>query len=163
MDKVIVIALLFVVVFSCKKDQTEEPCPTVCLTGERDKYVGQWRWVSTVVGEWFDIGPTIYHNYTPQNQGFDYFFILSSSGQYRGYRNGQLIEDYIISSVEFENHTATNSQGMRLRYDCLEVDLNVGFENPSVNQDTLFFTEKPLYFDDQENHLYTIRNYFVRE
>jgi len=134
------------------------------MTGERTLFVGTWHWYRTSVEEWFDIGPSIYYDYTPQTEGFDYYFTISEDGLYKGYENNVLVHDIILSSVEFEIFEGLNSSGMRFSLNCDQYNiLELVMSSSNVTEDTIYTREYPLNFDDQENHLKSALNYFVKE
>jgi len=158
------ILITLLLLLACKKDKVPPPCIGVSMTGERTLFVGTWHWYRTSVEEWFDIGPSIYYDYTPQTEGFDYYFTISEDGFYKGYRNNVLVHDIILSSVEFEIFGGLNTSGMSFILDCGEYDFfSLVMQNSNVTQDTIHTREYPLNFDDQENHLKSGQNYFVKE
>ena len=158
------ISIALLLLLSCKKDKVPPPCTGVSMTGERTLFVGTWHWYRTSVEEWFDIGPSIYYDYTPQTEGFDYYFTISEDGFFKGYRNDVLVEDIVLSIVEFENFGGVNTNGMRFSLNCDQFDvLGLTMFSSNVTQDTILTREYPLNFDDQENHLKSGQNYFVKE
>lgn len=162
MGKVISVILLSVVVFSCKKDKIPEPCQGISMSGERSFYVGTWHWYSTTVEKWFDIGPSIYHDYTPNTQGYEYHIVISPDGVFKGYKNNSLVTERILSDVHFEYFNGISGHSIQLNMDCQD-DL-LGFSNAlTLSNDSINTYRFPLDFDDQENHLKSLRNFFVRE
>ncbi|MDX2359249.1 MAG: hypothetical protein QNK23_00490 [Crocinitomicaceae bacterium] len=163
MGKAIIFLFSLALLVSCKKDQTPEPCTSVSMAGEREMFVGTWRWYSTVVEEWFDLGPSIQHDYTPQNQGFEYYFVIDVDGTYKGYRDNVLVDDFLLSSIAFEIFGGTNSSGMDLRLDCGSKALELIIYSSNIQNDSLHSPNYPLSFDDQENHLIARQNFFVKQ
>ena len=102
MGKVIGLLFCITILFSCKKDKVFL-CEGVSMSGDRSVFVGRWRWYKTRVTEWFDVGPDIVYTYTPQNQGFEYFFTMSQDGLYKGYKNNVLVHDLTFSNVDYES------------------------------------------------------------
>ena len=134
------------------------------MTGERTLFVGTWHWYRTSVEEWFDIGPSIYYDYTPQTEGFTYYFTISEDGHFRAYENDLLVENLILSEVQFENFGGVNTSAMRFSLNCDELTIfDIVMSSSNVTKDTIDTREYPLNFDDQENHLKSALNYFVKE
>ena len=157
--------LLFIpllLLVSCKKDKAPAPCEGITMSGERARFVGTWRWYSTLVEEWFDVGPSNFYNYTPLNQGFDYYFTISEDGILKEYKNDALIREVILSSVFGENFNPQYEVGIDLYMNCSKnwVDLRQ-YTNSST--DTLYTSFTPFSFDDVNNHLRSRWNYFVKE
>jgi len=162
MGKIITILFCAVFLFSCKKDKVFS-CDSISMTGERTEFVGKWRWHKTWVTQWFDFGPDNLLNYTPQNQGFEYYFTISESGEFNGYKNNVLVHDFVLTEVQFENFTSTTSHGMRVSLNCTEKEINIARYFPLLGYDSLHLIEYPLNFDDQDNKLYSNTNFFMRE
>jgi len=118
MGKAISFLLMLVFVLSCKKDKVFV-CEGVSMSGDRSEFVGNWVWYETLVTEWFDIGPDVLHKYTPQNQGLQYYFVISLDGYYKGYRNDYLVHELRLDQVDFENFNSTSVRSMRFNYDCI--------------------------------------------
>ncbi len=150
-------------VFSCEKDKTPLPCTGISMTGEKSRYIGKWRWYKTIVQEWFDIGNPIYHDYTPQNQQFDYYFTISADGTFKGYRYDTLVDSYILSGVELEIFQGSSTYGIELQTDCTAQTLTIYQYAWNVSNDSIFSLQYPLNFKDDENHLESLRNFFVKE
>ena len=164
MGKVITLLFCLSLLASCKKDKVPPPCSGVSMTGERTLFVGTWHWYRTSVEEWFDIGPSIYYDYTPQTEGFDYYFTISEDGFFKGYRNNVLVEDIVLSEIFGEIFGGQNTSGMSFRRNCAEYDMfDIVMQSSNVTEDTIHTREYPLNFDDQENHLKSGQNYFVKE
>ena len=163
MGKTISIIFCLAVLFACKKDKVPVPCSGVSMTGERQLFVGTWHWYSTTVEEWFDIGPSIYHDYTPQNQNFEYYFDISQDGIFTAYENGSIKQQFVLGGVDFENLDASIVNVITFNKDCSESLLDIRQSAFNLTDDTIYLLEYPLNFDDQVNHLRTGRNYFVRE
>lgn len=162
--KVIWIILLLALSFtSCKKDKVPEPCVSVSMDGDRDILVGKWRWYNSKIEEWFDIGSSVYHNYNPQNQGFNYHLEILSSGIIKHYKNDTLIRTSIMSEVSYENFTSTIVNGVRVELDCTLEEINFSIKNPQTNQDSSSVLEFPFNFVDNANRLRSLENFFVRE
>ena len=69
-----------------------------------------------------------------------------------------------MPTVEFEIFGGLNTGGMSFILDCGEYDFfSLVMQNSNVTQDTIHTREYPLNFDDQENHLKSGQNYFVKE
>ena len=161
----VIFSILFLafLLFSCKKDKTPAPCAGVSMSGERELFVGKWCWYSTTIEEWFDIGPSNYYDYTPQNQGFEYYFKISNDGLLKGYRNDTLVNTLTLSLVQFENFSGSLTKGMRLSVNCTSDFINLIKYSTNLNNDSIHSFEYPINFNDQENHLISHRNYFVKE
>ena len=162
MGKIITIVFCISLLFSCKKEKVPEPCEGVAMTtGDRDFFVGKWRWYKTSVEQWFDIGPSIYSDYTPQNQGFDYFFTISTDGLYKGYKNNVLIHNIVLSNVDSE-FFGVSVNLIQFNINCTS-DL-VYFDNSiNLNNDTITTAAYPFNFYDEENQIKSNSNYFMRE
>lgn len=163
MAKIISILLLTLVLFSCKKDKVPPPCIGVSMSGDRELFIGTWRWYNTIVEQWFDIGPSIYHSYTPQNQNFEYYFTISNNAEFKSYRNDILIDNFILSAVDFENLNGTILNVIRFNTDCSTNELPLYQYSSNTTNDSIFTLKLPLDFDDESNHLRTKLNYFVKE
>lgn len=159
----VVISSLLFVAFSCSKDKTKIQCSNVSMTGERSFYVDKWRWYNTVVEQWFDVGPSNYLDYTPQNQGFEYYFTLSINGEYKGYRNDTLIHDFQLTGYPAENYDGSVVDYFRSDLNCTSDEIEFRKWAWYNTQDTIFQFKFPLNFNDEENHLISKMNYFVRE
>ena len=157
------IAFLGLLFFSCNKDKTPTPCTGVEMSGERTLFVGTWHWYSTTVEEWFDVGPSNYFDYNPQNQGFEYYFTVSPQGRFQEYRNDSLVASHILDSVEFEIFNGTNSNNMLLSLDCTSKSIDLRHPVNNLSKDSINTLIYPFNFDDQANHLKSLRNYFVKE
>lgn len=101
--KIIIVLLGFLLLLACKKDQTQGACSGVQMTGSKEVFVGKSIWYNTVVKEWFDVGTPIYHDYTPATEGFNYYFVITEDGKYKGYKNDTLIHDFILDKIDFES------------------------------------------------------------
>jgi len=158
------ILITLLLLLSCKKDKVPPPCSGVSMTGERTLFVGTWHWYETIVEEWFDIGPSINYYYTPQTEGFTYYFTISEDGHFRAYENDLLVEDLILSEVQFEIFGGQNTSGMQLHLNCENTEmLDLTMPSSNVTNDSIWSRRCPLNFDDQENHLKSGPNYFVKE
>jgi len=142
-----------------------EVCTGVAMTGERELFVGKWRWYNTLVEEWFDVGPSNWLYYTPQNQGFEYYFTVSVEGEFKGYQNGVLIHSFILSSINDEHFDVSGSptNSMTLKLDCTTSNLDLRQYSTNLTDDSIHTVLYPFNFDDQENHLRSKINYFVKE
>lgn len=163
--KLVYILYIGLVLFSCKKDKVPTPvvCSGVSMTGDRELFVGTWRWYNTIVEEWFDIGPSNWLSYNPQNQGFEYYFTISSDGIFKGYRNGILEEEIILSDVSFESFNGPQSEVMSFNTNCTSAIVAFNHWTSNITNDTIISEYYPFNFDDQENHLESKLNYFVKE
>ena len=148
---------------SCKKDKVPEPCTGVSMSGERAVFQGKWRWYKTWVTEWFDMGSDIILDYTPQSEGFEYYFTISSDGRYQGYRDGLLVDNFIMSNVQYEYFMSSDRNVMTLDLNCTNEKIRLGINNPITNNDSIDLIEYPFNFNDPANHLYSNINFFVRE
>ncbi len=159
------IALLGLLV-SCEKDKVPEPtppCTGVPMTGNREIFVGTWRWYETDIERWYDIGNSVFFKWTPDSVGYDYYFTLSTDGLFKGYRNDTLIHDYILNRVDFEYFADPYTEVIALNTNCTNEILGFSHYKSNFSMDTLNTNDLPLNFDDQENHLYSGRNYFVKQ
>jgi len=163
MGKIITILFCTTILFSCKKEKVPEPCEGVSMSiGDRTFFVGKWRWYKTDIEEWFDIGPSIYSEYTPQNQGFDYFFTISTDGLYKGYKNNVLIHNIVLSNVDSEYFNGVSAHLIQFNVDCSS-EL-ISFDNTiNLNNDTVTTAVYPFNFYDEVNQLKSNSNYFRRE
>ncbi|MDX2359246.1 MAG: hypothetical protein QNK23_00475 [Crocinitomicaceae bacterium] len=129
----------------------------------RGAFVGTWRWHKTVIKQTFAIGDPYFYDYTPANQGFEYYCNITTDGMFEDYENGELVHLFTLSEVDYESLGA-NSNSLVVNYNCSESN-RIGLTHPSQNltNDSINITEFPLNFYDEENNLETIRNYFVRE
>lgn len=161
MGKVITIVFCIGLLFSCKKDKVFS-CEGISMTGDRAFFVGKWRWYKTRVSEWFDLGPDITSEYTPQNQGFDYFFTISQDGIYKGYRNNVLIHNIVFNNVDYEYFNGVSAHLIQFNVDCSS-EL-ISFDNTiNLNNDTITTAAYPFNFYDEVNQLKSNSNYFMRE
>ncbi|MDX2359247.1 MAG: hypothetical protein QNK23_00480 [Crocinitomicaceae bacterium] len=126
----------------------------------RGDFIGTWRWDKTSVRQWFAIGSDVYLEYTPANQGFEYYCNITADGKYEGYLNSELVHLFTLSDVEWEIKGQLDNV-LALYIDCSQELL--GFDKSNLTNDTIRIQEYPLNFHDEENNLETIRNYFVRE
>jgi len=163
MDKIVRISFLLLIIFSCKKDKVPPPCAGVSMTGDRELFVGKWRWYKTLVVEWFDVGPSNYYEYTPQNQGYTYYFVITVDGIYKGYRNDTLIHDFLLSTVDFEKFNGSTADVMEIFMDCNSDKMDLTHFIANTTADTIQSLKFPLQFNEQQTHLYTGHNHFVRE
>jgi hypothetical protein len=163
MNRALLIPLILVSIFSCKKDKVEAPCTNVSMVGERERFVGKWKWYNTIVEEWFDVGPSIFHNYTPASEGFQYYFTISQSGDFKGYRNDTLVHDFLLTGVPEENFNGVD-------FDYFLTKINCGVEELDFQQwvwyntkDSLFTGNYPFDFRDEIEQRESKQNFFVRE
>ena len=157
------ISLTFMLLLSCKKDKVPEPCTGVSMSGDRERFVGTWRWDSTLVEEWFDVGSSIYFYYTPETEGFEYYFTISQSGEYMGYKNNALIHKFLMSKPISEVYSNQTVNAISVTKDCSSEEFDVRQFGSNITNDSIYQFAYPLNFDDQANHLRSVRNYFVRE
>ena len=153
-----------VLLLSCiKEDYPPECTPKELTEVQKSNFGGKWRWYSTTVEEWFDVGQSIYHYYTPQNQGFEYYFIITDEGRYKGYQNDTLVHDFILNKNT--NYFSNNNflYGVSFSTDCSVFGLSFSKNIPNQSLDTLSTISFPIYILDDENHLNSLRNSFVRE
>ncbi|MBL1279745.1 MAG: hypothetical protein COA33_005710 [Fluviicola sp.] len=162
MGKVVAIVFCIGFLFSCKKDKVFS-CEGISMSGDRSVFVGKWRWYKTRVEQWFDVGPSIYSDYTPQNQGFEYFFTISEDGLYKGYKNNTLIHNVVLNNVDYETFTGGGVDGMRVNINCTSEQIELLRDTPSSITDSIDQNIYPLNFEDQDNQLRSKYNYFVRE
>ncbi len=163
MGKIIGLLFCITILFSCKKDKVPFPCTGISMLGDRSVFIGKWRWYKTTIEQWFDLGPSIYSDYTPQNQGFEYYFTISTNGIYKGYKDGILIENFIMNDVYAESFWSTTRSVMGIMIECSSNQFRLGIDQPLINNDSLDFIEQPYNFDDPINKLRSKINYFVRE
>tara|TARA_R110002072_G_C7958516_1_gene533734 strand:- start:101 stop:592 length:492 start_codon:yes stop_codon:yes gene_type:complete len=163
MGKVIIILFCTTFLFSCKKDKVPIPCTGISMSGDRSVFVGKWRWYKTRVSEWFDIGPDISYEYTPQNQGFNYYFTVSQDGLFKGYRNDTLVHDIILSSVYQELFLGGGVDGMEVFENCSSKIIRFSRYTPSSTLDSIHLFQYPFNFYDEINQMKSNQNYFVRE
>jgi len=157
------ILITLLLLLSCKKDKVPPPCTGISMTGERELFVGTWHWYNTTVEEWFDVGSSVYHDYTPLTEGFNYYFTVSQDGLYKGYRNDTLVQDLILSNVDYEVFQTVTVEGMSFNVDCSEDLFDLQKFAFNTTDDSIYQFAYPLNFDDQVNHLRTGRNHFVKE
>jgi hypothetical protein len=160
--KVIIIFLGTLLFLACKKDQAPTVCTGVPMSGNKEIFVGKWRWYKTLVQEWFDVGTPINHTYTPITEGFEYYFSISENGIFKGYRNDSLIHEFILDNVDYENFGASiNSLSLSMNCSNEELDL---YQLPTNSTDDTINTFRfPLNFRDVPNKLESKQNFFVRE
>lgn len=167
MGKTLIFLFVGFLLFSCKKDKTQAICQGVNMEGEKSRFVGTWRWYNTTVEQWFDVGPSIFHNYTPQNQGFEYYFTLSSIGEFKGYRNDTLVQSFLLSNVEAEHYDTSSvnivTNVAKFLKDCSSEATRLYQLSNNFTNDSIFTLDYPLKFNDEENHLASKRNFFVKE
>jgi hypothetical protein len=163
MGKIVGLLICILIVLSCKKDKTPEPCTGISMVGERERFVGKWKWYKTIVQEWFDVGTPIYHDYTPVTEGFDYYFTISSDGLYKGYRNDTLIHDFMMTGEPEEIFNGYPVDVFKAKLDCAEEELEFIHWVWNDQEDTIYQLKYPLNFRDEELQLESKNNYFVRE
>ena len=74
------------------------------------------------------------------------------------------MEDIVLSEIVGEIFGGQNISGMTFGRNCAEYDMfDIIMQSSNVTQDTIHTREYPLNFDDQENHLKSALNYFVKE
>src|SRR3989338_5840187 len=161
--RLLLFILLLVLLMSCKKDKVPPPCTGVSMAGDRELFVGKWRWYNTLVEEWFDVGPSNWLSYNPQNQGFEYYFTISADGIFKGYRNDTLIEEFILNKVTFEVYNGQTCDLIEFTKDCSESTIDLTHYYFNTTNDSIWTSLFPFNFDDQENHLESKLNYFVKE
>jgi hypothetical protein len=146
-----------------KEDYPPECVPRNLTELQKSNFGGKWRWFETDIEQWFDFGPSNYLDYTPQSQGFEYYFIINDEGMFRGYRNDSLVHEFVFNRST--SHTNSNEILYRItfKYDCIDFDINFTKLLSSLNLDTITTQSFPINFNDEENHLISKRNYFVRE
>jgi hypothetical protein len=166
MGKTLIILLTLVIIVACKKDvapEPEPPCSSINMTlNEREVFVGTWRWYSTTVREWFDVGPSVFHYYTPATEGFDYYFTISQDGKFKSYRDGVLEDEFMMSSVDFELAGASYNV-LTLKIDCGESEFDLRKPTTNVTNDSIGTFYCPLNFYDPIERRESNVNYFVRE
>ena len=121
---------------SCKKDKVPPICTGISMLGDRSVFAGKWRWYKTTIEQWFDLGPSIYSDYTPhtpQSQGFEYYFTISTDGQFKGCKNGQLLDSFILSEIQVENFSSTSWQGINTYKNCTLSFVEFTLFNPTVS------------------------------
>ena len=133
------------------------------MTGNREVFVGTWRWYETDIERWYDIGNSVFFKWTPDSVGYDYYFTISENGLFKGYRNDTLIHDFILSKVDFEYYFGSNSDVIVLNKNCSDETIGFSHWKTNLSIDTLNTGDLPLNFDDEENHLRSHRNYFVKQ
>jgi hypothetical protein len=166
MGKTLITLLTLVILLACKKDvvpEPEPPCSSINMTlNDREVFVGTWRWHSTTVREWFDVGPSIYHDYTPITEGFEYYFTLSEDGKFKSYRDGVLEDEFILSSVDYELF-GINYNLLQLNIGCTESKFDLGQAISNVTNDSIRTFYCPLNFYDPIARRESNLNFFVRE
>jgi hypothetical protein len=167
MGKIVIYVFIAIMLISCAKDKTQVPCTGVEMTGDKSRLVGTWRWYSTRVEQWFDIGPSSFLNYTPVNQIFEYFFTISPIGEFKGYKNDTLVHYFLLSSVQVEHFDSTSvsivTNVVEFSKDCSNQSTSFYQLSNNHTNDSLFSLTYPLNFNDEENHLISKRNFFVKE
>lgn len=148
---------------SCKKDKVPEPCTGVTLEGQRASYVGKWRWYKTRISQWFDIGPDYFYDVTPTSEGFEYYFIISNDGLYKGYKNDSLVHVHILSEISHENYDNSSLHYLSCYSDCGNEIVDLTIENANGSLDSLRTRRYPLNFVDNVAKKRSLMNYFVRE
>ncbi|MDX2359250.1 MAG: hypothetical protein QNK23_00495 [Crocinitomicaceae bacterium] len=163
MGKAIIFLFSLALLVSCKKDQTPEPCTGISMTGEREMFVGTWSWHGSLIKESFDIGLPVYHLYTPQTQGFEYYCTIGIDGTYKGYQNGLLIHDLVLNEVFFENLNASITDVIDVYTNCSNERIDFRHQLPNPTIDSIEISKYPYQFVDEENKLESLRNYFVKQ
>ncbi len=163
MHKTLTIILLSFLTLGCEKDKTIPLCSGVSMTNERALFVGTWHWYGTTIEEWFDVGVSNYYEYTPQSEGFDYYFTISENGILKGYRDSVLQHDFKLSKIEHENFSGSTTNVMQFNINCSSYSLELFKFVSVVTNDTIHTSKLPLNFVDNANHLRSHRNHFVRE
>lgn len=125
--------------------------------------VGKWRWYKTDIEQWFDVGPSNFYEVTPQSEGFEYYFIISEDGKFKGYKNDTLVHEWIFNKTSYQNIDGDTMKTITFNLDCTNLKLSFSRLPYSYNLDTLATRSYPIQFDDEQNHLRTHRNYFSRE
>lgn len=152
--------MIVLLLAGCKKDH---PCSGIDMTqNSREVFVGKWRWYKTTVREWFDVGPDVFHDYTPVSEGFEYCFILSETGEFVSYRNGIEEMDLILSEVLYEV-VGENSSGLIARFDCSSGQLEFTKLTSNISNDSIKLEQFPLKFYNETEQRESIVNFFVRE
>jgi hypothetical protein len=162
MKRILPILILAIVILGCKKDKTTPPCTNVSMVGERETFVGKWRWYKTSVREWFDVGPDIFHDYTPTTEGFEYYFIISENGVFKSYRDNVLENDFLMSYANFEINGEMNNV-LTTALNCSSLELSLVESNLNSTDDSVFIYEYPLNFYNEVEQRESKVNYFVRE
>ena len=156
--------LLLIVLSGCiKEDYPPECVPRELTEIQKSNFGGKWIWNKTVMEEWFDVGPSNYYNITPQSEGFEYYFILTNAGMYRGYRNDTLIHELILNKSTISSIDEQTLAGVSFNVDCTNLTLSLSRFPQGYHLDTLFTFSYPILFNDELNHLRSRANTFVRE
>jgi hypothetical protein len=160
--KVIIVLLSTILFFACRKDKVSTVCTGISMSGNKEVFVGKWKWYKTYVKEWFDVGTPIYHIYTPITEGFEYYFSISENGIFKGYRNDSLIHEFILDNVDFEGF-GTSVNALTLSVNCSNDEINLRQIPINATDDSVYLYEYPLNFLDVPNKLESKQNFFVRE
>lgn len=99
----------------------------------------------------------------PQNQGFEYYLTITDKGEFRGYRNDSLKVSFLLTEVEFENFQNSSTYAIEFVNDCGSSTTTLYQYAWNTTNDSIFSLRYPFDFDDQENHLRSKINYFVKE
>lgn len=79
------IAIILLLLVSCIKEDYRPECTPMSFTEvQSSNLVGKWRWYKTDIEQWFDVGPSFFYEVTPQSEGFEYYFIISEDGLFKG-------------------------------------------------------------------------------
>ncbi len=162
MPQILLLSFAATILFSCKKDKVpkEEPCTNVELTGNREAVVGTWRWYSTRVYQSTSTG-NIPLDYTPQNQGFEYYCVITSDGKYKGYRDSVLVHDIVLTRIFVDNNSVQGKYSLSALMNCGDEQLNMTVFSSDSTEDVLALQEFPLNIN--ETYKYSTYNRFKRD
>jgi len=163
MRQILMFIFLGTVLFSCKKDKVQPPCSGILITGERTKLLGTWRWYKTWVNQTFASGNTYTFDYTPDTEGYNYYFTISKDGIYRGYKDNVLIHEHVMSKKVNENFEHPITQYLETKVDCSDSGLRFIFNNYPQNFDTINLWEYPIRFDDEIANKHSKLNFFTKQ
>ena len=98
---------------SCNKeiDQLEPDC--LAIGQLHNWYTGKWTWLHTTMNT-----PDSTYELNPSNS-YEYYFTISEDKIYRGYKNGNLIQEFLISDKSHMNITSS-TQSLEIYEDCTD-------------------------------------------
>lgn len=165
MDKNVMLSFLLIcALFGCiKEDYPPECVPRELSEIQKSNFGGKWIWNKTVIEEWFDVGPSNFFEITPQSEGFEYYFVLTDEGMFRGYRNDTLIHELILNKSTVSSIDDQKLASVNFNIDCTNLELILSRFPQVYHLDTLFTFSYPISFYDGENQLRSRANTFVRE
>ena len=156
---VIGVVVLFMLMTSCKKETLEQEPTCQDINHLGSWYTGKWIWERTEI-----ITPDSSYQLNPSNS-YEYYFTISEDKIYRGYKNGVLVDNFLISENSHMNYSST-FQSLKIFENCTNENFSLipGISQGGALANIGSNTKYPIYIyhNDSSGTTMSYYNIFIK-